>query len=120
MFPVYGLGKDWITEDTMDGIDPGSNCFDGSDFLNDIIVMQCTGLKDKNGKEIYDGDVIGDWNIVDGKKVQSKQQVFWNEFTASFHLDNSFEQDQSVSEELWKALNDFKYEVIGNIYELKN
>lgn len=80
-------------------------------------LLQCSPFKDKNGKEIYDGDIIGDWTEVDGKMEQSKMQVYFDEMLGQWMLDCSLKQDQSMSYSLFKELEDFEYEVIGNIFE---
>ena len=75
-------------------------------------IGQFTGFKDKNDNEIFEGENLTDVVETDEGKVNSKQKVFWNETTGSWHLDNSFSQNETSSTELWLELQDFEYEIL--------
>lgn len=84
------------------------------------ILEQCTGLKDKNGKLIFEGDVVsGSWNTT--------LVVFWDEFSTSFRAKPLNEGGTDGTLHYYSTFATMKdgktqcinYEVIGNIHEME-
>jgi hypothetical protein len=72
----------------------------------DVILMQYTVFKDKNGKEIYDGDIL--------KKNHSIYEVLFRD--GGWQLTNINDYYKEAFYYLY-LFNFLKTEIIGNIYE---
>lgn len=78
----------------------------------DIEIMQYTGLNDKNGKEIYEGDIVtGEESKIICEVVYTEGAMFMLRWNDTKWGNNEYHH---------YGLGAFTLEVIGNIYEDKH
>lgn len=85
----------------------------GQHYVNgvykDVILQQYTGLKDKNEKEIYEGD------IVFNDMSEHSHIVSWDDILFSFTITDMKSNTWLYLNEIIEDIN--CYDIIGNIYE---
>lgn len=103
-------------------------------FVDNLVVMQSTGLVDKNGMEIFEGDILkfnDEWNdycyegYVDGTieginfvEIERETTCFtFGKFQTSESSLLYFMRDEYLSFKDLITDKKFEFEIVGNVYE---
>ena len=118
MFQVKKLefmGKTIIVDSEVKEKSTGKNDIESQNDIEEVELMQFTGLKDKkHKKEIYEGDIVRHQNGF-------LYVVEWDDINACWYLRQPRREDGNVLEGVYTGgiagQNIWRCEVIGNIFE---
>lgn len=102
----YGMGsevkEDHVIKDTIKGV---------AYFIDPATLCQCTGLKDKNKKLIWENDIIRHYNDQSKQEQYDAGIIFWDEEYARYKRSSEYDNKNYIVD------RKCKYEVIGSIFD---
>ena len=80
--------------------------------FDDIVLMQSTGMRDKNDREIFEGDILS----IETDEENVKVEVSWDNKHALFIFESKKYNDKEALGELFED-NSYPFKIIGNVWE---